>query len=123
MLIDVDNLLIVGAFTGGRARNCETHALLVQPLELQVEYCIILSLKWIPTAKSGVADGISRPSREAIIRIAPAAFKVFWAEMGSFNVHLMACTASVLRSPSREEALLFFSQYDCAGSAGTDVFA
>ena len=35
----------------------------------------------------------------------------------------MACTASVLRSPLTGEALPFFSQYDCAGSAGTDVFA
>ena len=41
----------------------------------------------------------------------------------AFNVDLMACTASVLRSSLSEEALPFFSQYDCAGSAGTDVVA
>ena len=33
----------------------------------------------------------------------------------------MACTASVLRFPSTGEALPFFSQYDRAGSAGTDL--
>ena len=43
--------------------------------------------------------------------------------MGSFNVDLMACTASVVRSPLSGEALPFFSQHDCAGSAGTDVLA
>ena len=41
----------------------------------------------------------------------------------SFNVDLMACTASVVRSPLTGGALPFSSQYDCAGSAGTDVFA
>ena len=123
VLIDVDNQSVVGAFNRGRARNRETHALLVQLCELQVEYGFMLSLKWIPTAENGVADAISRPSREAIIRIAPAAFKAVWTEIGPFNVDLMACTASVLRSPFSGEALPFFSQYDCAGSAGTDVFA
>ena len=42
--------------------------------------------------------------------------------MGTLNVDLMAFTASVLRSPLTGEALPFFSQYDCAGSAGTNVF-
>ena len=83
----------------------------------------MLSLKWIPTAENGVADAISRPSRDNIIRIAPAAFRALWDEMGPFNVNLMVCTASVLRSPASGEALPFFSQYDCAGSAGTYVLA
>ena len=43
--------------------------------------------------------------------------------MGPFNVDLMACTASVVRFSLTGEALPFFSRYDCAGSAGTDVFA
>ena len=43
--------------------------------------------------------------------------------MGPFNIDLMACTASVMRSPLTGEALPFFSQYDCAGSVGADVFA
>ena len=35
----------------------------------------------------------------------------------------MACAVSVLRSPVSGEALPFFSRYDCARSAGTDVLA
>ena len=102
MLIDMNNPSVVGGFNRGRARNRETHALLVQLFELQVEYYFMLSLKWIPTAEHGVADAISRPSREAIISIAPAAFKVLRVEMSPFNVDLMACTASVVRSPSNK---------------------
>ena len=114
---------MVGAFNRGRAKNRETHALLVQLFALQVEHGFMLSLKWTPTAENGVADAISRPSRGTIIRIAPAAFRALWDEMGPFNIDLMVCTASVLRSPVSGEALPFFSQYDCAGSAGTDVLA
>ena len=51
------------------------------------------------------------------------ALRAFWDEMGPFNVDVMTCTASVLRSPVSGEALPFFSQYDCTGSAGTDVLA
>ena len=58
--IDVDNQSVVGAFNRRCAKNRETHALLVQLLELHVE--------------NEVADAISEPSREAIIRRAPAAF-------------------------------------------------
>ena len=83
----------------------------------------MLSLTRIPTAENGVADAISRPSRDTIIRIAPVAFKALYDEMSPLNVDLMACAASVLRSPVSGEALPFFSQYDCAGSAGTDVLA
>ena len=84
----------------------------------------MLSLKRIPTAREPVADAISRGSREVIISIAPAAFRAIWDEMGPIIVDLMACTASVLRSPLSEEALChFFSQYDCASSAGTDALA
>ena len=43
--------------------------------------------------------------------------------MGPFNVDPMACTAYVVRCPLTGEAITFFSQYDGAGSAGTDVFA
>ena len=120
-LIDVDNQSVVGAFNRERAKNRETHALLVQLLALPVKHGFMLSLKWIPTAENRVADAISRTSRDALIRIAPAAFRVMWDEMGPFNIDLMACTASVLRSPVSAEALPFFSQYACGGSAGTNV--
>ena len=43
--------------------------------------------------------------------------------MRPFKVDRMACTASVLQSPFTGGALPFFSPYDCAGSAGTNVFA
>ena len=43
--------------------------------------------------------------------------------MGPFNVDLMVCAASVLPSRASGEVLPLFSQYDCAGSAGTDVLA
>ena len=36
---------------------------------------------------------------------------------------LMACTTSVLLSPLERRGTTIFSQYDCAGSAATDVFA
>ena len=57
---------MVGAFNQRRAKNRETHALLVQLVSLQVEHCFMLSLERIPTAENGVADVISRPSRRAI---------------------------------------------------------
>ena len=95
----------------------------MQLFALQVEYGFMLSLKWFPTAENGVADAISWPSRNVIVHIAPAAFRAIWDEMGSFNVHLMAWTASVLRFPVSGEILPFFSQYYYAGSAGTGVFA
>ena len=93
----------------------------MQLFALQVEYGFMLSLKWFPTAENGVADAISWPSRNAIVHIAPAAFRATWDELGPFNVDLMACTASVLQFPVSLETLPFFSQYDCAGSAGTDL--
>ena len=96
VLIDVDNQSVVRAFNRRRVKNRETHALLVQLFTLQVEHGFMLSLKWIPTAENGVADAISRPSRETIIRIAPVTFKALWDEIGPFNVDVMACTASVL---------------------------
>ena len=43
---------MVEAFNRGRAKNRETHALLVQLFELQVEHGFMLSLKWIPTAEN-----------------------------------------------------------------------
>ena len=123
VLIEVDNQSVVGAFNRGRAKNRGTHALLVQLFALQVEHGFMLSLKWIPTAENEVVDAISRPSWDTIIPIAPVAFKALYDEMSPLNVDLMACAASVLRSPVSGEALPFFSQYDCAGSAGTDVLA
>ena len=112
-----------GSYNRGRANYRETHTFLVQLLALKVEHGFMLSLKWIPTAENGVANAISRPSRDTIIRIAPVAFRALWDEMGPFNVDPMACTASVLQSPVSAEALPFFSRYECAGSAETDVLA
>ena len=109
VLIEVDNQSVVGAFNRGRAKNRGTHALLVQLFALQVEHGFMLSLKWIPTAENEVVDAISRPSWDTIIPIAPVAFKALWDATGPFNVDLMACAASVLRSPVIGEALLFFS--------------
>ena len=62
-LIDVDGQSMVGAYNRGRAKNRETHALLMQLFALQVEHGFMLSLNWISTAENGVADAISRPSR------------------------------------------------------------
>ena len=123
VLIDVDNQSVVGAFNRGRARDRETHALLVQLFDLQVAYGFMLSLKWIPTAANGVADAISRPSRESIIRLTPDAFRVLWDTLGPFNIDLMASTASAQRPPGDTETLPFFSLYDCEGSSGVDVLS
>ena len=107
VLIDLDNQSVVGAFKLRRDKNRETHALMMQQFELQVEYGSMLSLKGVSAAANEVASVISRPSREAIIRIAPASFKAVWDEIGPFNGNRMTCTASVLRSPLIREALPF----------------
>lgn len=95
----------------------------MQLFALQVEYEFLLSLKWVPSATNDVADSISRPSRESIIRLKPDAFRRVWDELGPFNVDLMASDASVQRVPADGRALQFFSRYDCEGSSGVDVFA
>ena len=123
VLIDVDNTAVCGSFNRGRARDPETHALLVRLFELQVEYEFMLSLKWVPSAANVVADDISRPSREGIIRLNPAAFQALWADMGPFTIDLMASDASAQRIPESDVVLPFFSRYDCEGSSGVDVFA
>ena len=74
VFVHVDNQSVVGGFTRGRATDPATHALLVQLFELQVEHGFMLTLKWIPTASNSVADAISRPSRDSIIRLRPSAF-------------------------------------------------
>ena len=43
--------------------------------------------------------------------------------MGLFNVDVMACTTSVLRSPKGGEALPVFTQYICTGCVGMDLLA
>lgn len=123
VLIDVDNQSVVGAFARGRARNGETHALLVQLFDLQVQYGFLLSLKWVPTDQNEVADAISRPSRDSTVRLAPDAFGALWEALGPFNVDLMACSASAQCSPVSGFPLPFFSHFDCPGSAGVDVLA
>ena len=103
----MDNQIVMDALNTKRPKNRGTHALLVRPFELQVAYGFMLSLKWIPTAVKEVADAISWPSRDVILRIAPASFQVVWDAMGPFKIHLMACTASVLGSPLTRESLPF----------------
>ena len=122
VLLDVNNQSVVGTLTVSGLRTARL-TLLVQLFELQVKYGFMLSLKWIPTAENGVTDAISRPSREDIIRIAPAAFRAIWDELSPLNVDLMASTVSVLGSPVSGEALPFFLPYDCAGSVGADALA
>lgn len=123
VVIDVDNQSVVGSFNRGRAKNRAMHDLLIHLFDLQVEHEFLLSLTWVPTAENGVADAISRPSRDTIIRLQPDAFRTLWEAFGPFNIDLMACTASVQHSPRSGAALPFFSRYHCAGSAGVDVFA
>ena len=123
VLIKVDNQSVVGAFNRDRAKDRETHALLVQLFDLQVEYGFMLSLKWVPTADNGVADAISRPSRDSIIRLTPEAFRALWDDLGPFNVDLMASTASAQRVPGNAGTLPFFSQFHCEGSSGADVLS
>ena len=106
VLIEVGNESAVEVFSGGWATNRETHALLMHPLALQVEYGFMLSLNWVPTAQNGVAEAISLPSREAIIRIAPVYFHSNIGRMGPFNVDVM-CAASVLQSQVSDEVLPF----------------
>ena len=121
--IDVDNEAVVGAFNRGRAKNRDAHDLLIQLFDLQVSHEFMLLLKWIPTAENGVADAISRPSRDELIRLKQEAFEIVWDALGPFNIDWMACSASVQRSPVTGEPLPFFSRYDCAGSAGVDMLA
>ena len=45
VLIDEDNQSVLGTFNRGRAKNRETHALLLRLFELQVAYGFMLSLK------------------------------------------------------------------------------
>ena len=120
VFVDVDNQSVVGALKRGRAKDPGTHALLVQLFDLQVEHAFVLTLKWIPTAANGIADAISRPSRESIIRLHPGAFQNVWEALGPFSINLMASTASAQRIPGSSHTLPFFSQYDCPGS---DVLA
>ena len=114
---------MVGAFKRGRAKDPATRALLVNLFDLQVEYGFILTLKWIPTAANSVADAISRPSRESIVRLQPDAFRLVWDDLGPFKIDLMASTESAKHIPRSTSTSPFFSQYDCARSSGVDVLA
>ena len=123
VLVDVDNPSLVGAFKRGRAKDLGTHALLVQPFDLQVEHGFMLTLKWIQTAANGIADAISRPLRESIIRLHPGALRNVWEALGPFSIDLIPSTASAQRIPGSSHTLPFFSQYDCPESLGVDVSA
>lgn len=123
VVIDVDSQPVVGAFKRGCAKDPVTHALLIQLFDLQVSYCFLLTLRWIPTASNAIADAISRPSRESIIRLHPDAFQAVWSELGPFSIDLMASTVSTKCVPQSSRTLPFFSQYACEGSSGVDVLA
>ena len=123
VLIDEDNESVVGAFNKGRAKDRDTHAILVQLFDLQMAHGFMLSLKWVPSASNAIADAISRPSRESIIRLKPHVFQKLWDHFGPFDVDLMACNSSAQRVPGTPKVLPFFSRYDCKGSAGIDAFA
>ena len=123
LLVDVDNQSVVGAFRKGRAKDPVSHALLVQLFKIQVEFGFMLSLKWVPTADNSVADAISRPSRESVIRLHPHAFQELWEAMGPFNFDLMASSESAQKQPGGNARLPFFAQYDCEGASGVDVLA
>lgn len=123
LLVDVDNESVVGAFRKGRAKDPVSHSLLVQLFSLQVDFGFMLSLKWVPTADNGIADAISRPSRESVIRLKPLAFQQLWAALGPFNFDLMASSESAQRDPGSNDRLPFFSQHDCEGSSGVNVLA
>lgn len=123
VFIDVDSQSVVGSFGRGRAKNRDMHNLLIDMFDLQIAYDFLLSLKWVPTAANGVADAISRPSRETLVQLSTPAFNQLWADLGPFNVDLMACTASAQRSPVTGVTLPFFSRYHCEGTSGVDVLA
>ena len=110
VLIDVDSQAVVGSFNRGRAKNRDLHELLIDMFDLQISYDFLLSLTWVPTAANGVADAISRPSRETLVQLGAAALSQLWAKFGPFNIDLMACTASAQRSPDTGAALPFFSR-------------
>lgn len=122
VVLDVDNQSVVHAFRRGRARDPQAHALLIKLFRLQVEYEVWLSLRWVPTAENGVADAITRPSKEEIVRLTAGAFQRLWDYFGEFNVDLMASTESAQLTPGGTR-LPFFSRYQCQDSAGVDVFA
>ena len=83
----------------------------------------MLTLKWVPTADNDIADAISRPARESLIRLKPLAFQELWGALGPFNFDLMASTESAQKVRGSNDRLPFYSQYDCEGSSGTDVLA
>lgn len=67
LLMDVENQAVVQAFQKGRAKDKHAHALLGKLFHLQVKGGYRPSLKWVPTAKNGGADAITRSSRKEMI--------------------------------------------------------
>ena len=74
LFVDVDNQSVVGAFKRWQAKDPGIHALLAQLFDLQGEHGFMLTLKWILTASNSIANALSRPSRESIIRLHPSTF-------------------------------------------------
>lgn len=121
VLIRADSSAVGGAFSRGRGKNRDAHTLLIRLFELLVEHAVLVSLKWIPTTDNTVADAISRRLRGSIIRLSAAVSRALWVELAPLKVDLMACSASVQKSPASGFTLPFFSRYCCRGSPGSDV--
>lgn len=109
--------------TSGAPKKRVTPDLLVRLLDFQLKHGFMLPLKWVPTAANGVADAISRPSRDTVMQLVSAAFRRVWDTLGPFKIDLMACTAALKRLPRTGDPLFSFSRYDCAGSQSVDFLA
>ena len=114
---------MVGSFNRGRAKNRDMHELLIDMFNLQISYDFLLSHTWVPTAANGVADAISRPSRETLVQLGAAAFSHLWADFGTFDIGLMTCSTLAQRSSDTGVAIPFFSRFHCDGIFGVDVLA
>ena len=97
VLIDVNSPSVVSAFNRGRAKNRETHAFPGQFWDCA--WSAALDYRPSGSRRRRTRSWISRPSRNATIRIATASVQAVWDEIGPFDVGLVAGTASVLRSP------------------------
>lgn len=83
--MDVDNQSAVHAFNKGHPKYPRTHELLVKLFNLKLEPGLWLSLKWVPTKEDVTADAVSRPSREAMVRMEPRAFRRVWETFGTYT--------------------------------------
>lgn len=64
--VDVDNISVVGALRKGKGKKNVSHALLIQLSTLRVDVCFMLSLRWVAATDNGIAEALSRPSRDQL---------------------------------------------------------